>query len=140
MMKNKNLVVVLLLIVVAIFVAVYFFWLRPTTKPSSPTPIQPATIVDPTLPPEQLEIMANVINHEVKVSQSSITPRTITVKLYDQIQFYNETADKEIRVVGEEWGNIPLKPGENMTKSFTQAGTYAYQIDELGLSGEVIVE
>ena len=141
MTKNKNLAIIIFLILVAILAAAYFFWLKPiVTQPRNQVVNQVPTAINPTTPPEQQDIIAKIKNHSVRVSETSVSPQSLTVSLYDQIQFYNDTAAQEIRVVGEGWGNIPLKPGRNMTHSFTQAGTYSYQLDDLGLSGEIIVE
>lgn len=98
-----------------------------------------SSAIIPTKTPEEVKIISEMKTGQVNISDSEITPQNISVKLHDQIQFFNKSS-KLIKVAGESWGGVPLSPGENMTQAFDTAGTFAYSVSELSLTGKVTVE
>ncbi|MGB9911726.1 MAG: cupredoxin domain-containing protein [Microgenomates group bacterium] len=129
MVKNQKIILILAGLILLIVLVSGFFYFKSKKEnlpsaPSSQTPIvNPTTI--PTLTEEQKEIIANITTHTVKIENGKLNPETITIKVHDQVSWVNN--DKEVyQIKGEDWGNVPINPGENFTQAFDKPGTFSY--------------
>lgn len=102
-------------------------------------PVSP-TVALPTLSPEEKEIIANLQTHEVKIENGQLNPETLTIKLHDQVMWVNND-NKPHKITGENWGGVPIQPGESFTKKFDQEGTFSYSCAlQPELKGTIIVK
>ena len=72
----------------------------------------------PTLSEERKEIISKIETLVVEINEATITPQTLTIKLYDQVSFVNKSSSV-ISFIGEGWGNVPVGTGENFTQALT---------------------
>lgn len=141
---SKNLLVTLVVVGVIVIAGI---WLLTGSKKTSPAPAyqtNPAPAVQETSSPS-----AQVSQMKVTITSSGFTPQSITVKVGDTVIWVNQ--DSESHTVNSvvhpthlvypplNLGN--LKPGEEKSLSFPEAGTYKYH-DHLNpsLTGSVVVE
>lgn len=101
----------------------------PTGGKGTATPGQTGQIpTSPPLPtktPEEIKIISQIETKIVTIKNLKFEPETLTVKLHDQVAWKNEdTVDHKVK--GDNWGNVPIGPGENFTQAFDKAGTYSY--------------
>ncbi|MEX2722526.1 MAG: hypothetical protein Q6367_001420 [Candidatus Freyarchaeota archaeon] len=90
-----------------------------------PTNIPTKTKTPPTLSPQEIEIIKKIETYEVFIEEGKVTPKTLEIKVHDQVRWFNKD-NKIHQIVGEGWGNVPIAPGENFTRSFNQPGEYPY--------------
>lgn len=139
--KAKLPIIFVSLAVLIFAAAVYqtFIGSKKEKLPAGTLPPAGKTVIIPTKTPEEVKIISEMKTGQVNISDSEVTPQNISVKLHDQIQFFNKSS-KSIKVAGDNWGGVPLSPGENMTQAFDTAGTFSYSVPELNLTGQVTVE
>jgi len=108
-----------------------------TVPPQTLTPV-----VAPTKTPQEVKIISQIETKRVDIKEKSIEPNPITIKLHDQIQFYNSvSASQKISIIGTGWGGaIKFSFGDNLTQPFDKLGEFPYTIPELNLQGKVIVQ
>jgi plastocyanin len=114
--------------------------LTPTTQPTdfNQEIIQEESI--PTLSPEEIEIISKLETHVVTLENDSFSPQNLTIKHHDQVEWQNK--DQETyQIKGEEWGDVPIEPGESFTQAFDQVGVYSYSCPlHPDLTGTIVVE
>lgn len=150
--KNLPLILGIILVILLIVVGGGLYYLNSLkTKNSSKTSssVYPAptagqkmenTQLPPTLSPEEKEIIANLQTHEVKIENGKLNPETLTIKLHDQVMWVNNDT-KPHKIAGENWGGVPIQPGESFTQAFDQKGTFSYSCAlQPDLKGTIIVE
>ena len=79
----------------------------------------------PTKTPQELETISKIETKTVVIENLKFEPETLTVKLHDQVVWRNED-NVDHKVKGDNWGNVPIGPGENFTQAFDKPGTYPY--------------
>jgi len=102
------------------------------------TEVIPASI--PPLTSERREIISNLETHVVTVQNSSFSPQSLTIKLHDQVEWQNKDNETH-QIKGEDWGNVPIEPGESFTQAFETAGIFTYSCAlHLEMTGTIVVE
>lgn len=110
----------------------------PSTKNQNlPTP----RVVVPTKTPQEIEVISKMETKEIVIANDSLTPKALTIKAFDQVQFTNKS-DKTITIAGEGWSGSPLKAGRKAIRAFDQVGTFTYTVSGLtsSLTGKVVVK
>lgn len=120
-----------------------YFQNKPAKQPSvvPPTYTTPAVSEEiPTLSPERMEIIRELETHVVAIQNKSFSPPTLTIKLHDQVEWQNKDTET-FQIKGENWGNVPIEPGESFTRAFETAGTFSYSCAlHPETTGTIIVE
>ena len=94
----------------------------------------------PTLTPERIEIISKLETHIVTIQNNTLNPNTLTIKLHDQVEWQNKGSE-DYQIKGEDWGNVPIAPGESFTQAFETAGTFSYSCAlHPELTGTIIVQ
>ncbi|PIS13891.1 hypothetical protein COT65_01720 [Candidatus Shapirobacteria bacterium CG09_land_8_20_14_0_10_47_13] len=98
-------------------------------SPGTTTPGQnelaPTSPPLPTKTAEEIKIISQIETKVVTIKNFKFDPETLTVKLHDQVVWKNQdTVNHQIK--GNNWGNVPIGPGENFTQAFDKAGTFPY--------------
>lgn len=94
----------------------------------------------PTLSPEEKEIISKLENHVVVIEDQSFDPKDLTIKPHDQVEWQNEDGET-YQIKGDDWGDVPIEPGESFTQAFATPGTYTYGcLLHPDLSGTIIVK
>lgn len=79
----------------------------------------------PTKTPEEIKIISQIETKIVTIKNLKFEPETLTIKLHDQVVWKNQDTVNH-KVKGDNWGNVPIGPGENFTQAFDKVGTYSY--------------
>jgi len=112
---------------------------------TEPVPVIPVENVDkeefifPTKAPEEIELISQVETNSVEITETAITPTSLTIKPHDQVFFSNKTK-VEIKIVGKNWGGIPIGTGENMSQPFNEKGEFNYKIEGLEVELEGVIK
>lgn len=144
LVKNKFNPLPMVLVILLILIlagAVYFFYLDKISQEKAKTPPGQAEPIEaPTLTPERIEIVQKLEEYVVTIQNQQFSPSTLTIKANDQVKWENK--DNEVyQIKGDNWGNIPLRPGKNFTQAFEKPGTYSYSCAlHPELAGTIIVE
>lgn len=79
----------------------------------------------PTKTPEEIKIISQIETKIITIKNLKFEPETLTIKLHDQVVWKNlDSVDHKIK--GDDWGNVPIGPGENFTQAFDKAGAFSY--------------
>jgi len=102
----------------------------PSSLKEAPTPKEIPTSAEkqaapPTLSPEQIEVISKIETHTVEIANGQFNPSTLNIKTHDQVMWQNKDG-KTHKIIGENWGNVPIENGENFTQAFDTPGTYPY--------------
>lgn len=120
---------------------------QPLTEPTEverqvvPSPIlTPEREEIPTLTPERKEIISKIETHTVTIQNRTFSPASLTIKLHDQVEWQNKDSET-YKIKGEDWGNVPIEPGESFSQAFETAGTYSYSCAlHPEMTGTIVVE
>lgn len=142
--KKTIIIIAVLLLLVGGGGLFIYFQRKPAKQPSVVTPpafTTPAVSEEiPTLSPERIEIISKLETHVVVIQNKSFSPPTLTIKLHDQVEWQNKDTET-FQIKGENWGNVPIEPGESFTQSFETAGTFSYSCAlHPEITGTIVVE
>ena len=149
--KTLATLVILLFIIVAISIGTREYLSLSSKKLSTePTEVErqvvPSPILTPereeipTLTPEKKEIISKLETHIVIIQNKSFSPANLTIKLHDQVEWQNKDSET-YKIKGEDWGNVPIEPGESFSQAFETAGTFTYSCAlHPDLTGTIVVE
>lgn len=144
--KTLATLVILLFIIVAISVGTREYLSLSSKKLSTePTEVERQVVPEgrvatPTFTPEKKEIISKLETHIVIIQNKSFSPANLTIKLHDQVEWQNKDSET-YKIKGEDWGNVPIEPGESFTQAFETAGTFSYSCAlHPELSGTIVVE
>jgi len=114
-------------------------WLKQKIATQESLRPKPTIAPPPTLSPEEIEIVEKITTHTVKIQNNQVSPPTLKIKLYDQVEWVNKD-DHDHQIKGENWGNVLIGPEESFTQAFEQEGTYPYSCKLVPtLKGTIIV-
>lgn len=97
----------------------------PAPQPAGQPGQVPTSPPLPTKTPQELEIISKIETKTVTIKNLKFEPETLTIKLHDQVVWKNQDSIDH-KVKGNDWGNVPIGPGENFTQAFDKTGTYSY--------------
>lgn len=143
--EKKILIVGIVVAMVIVAGAVFVTQIMPSAPkieaPSTLAPVEEEPVEEiPTLTPERIEIISKIETHEVSIQNNTLNPATLTIKLHDQVMWKNNGSE-DYQIVGEDWGNVPIAPGESFTQAFEEAGTFTYSCAlHPELTGTIIVQ
>lgn len=131
---------VLVLIVSSTLLISYRQKTTPQKPTPTPTPSQSPQIAPLSLAPEKIEIIQKMETRQVSIKSTGFEPPELRVKVHDQVTWTNDD-NKNHKVSGEGWGNVPIAAGGKYTKAFEKAGTFSYSCSlQPTLKGKIIVE
>ncbi len=125
-----------------LILAPLFFLFTYKLLPKNQKKIEPAPVnfVPPTLSLEEEKIAEKISTHKVTIKNSKLYPEILEIKTHDQVIWENED-DFSYTIKGQDWGNVPLEPGEKYTQAFDQSGNFTYTLSpNIPLQGVIVVQ
>lgn len=135
--KNTLVLVAVLALLVTGLLGYYLYSInqKGAIPESTETPSQlnvaeePTAPVIPTRTAEEIKIIAQIKDYNIDITKEGFSPSSVEIKVHDQVFFINK--DSVVRKVkGENWGGVPIGPGERFVQSFDQPGTYDFTDEE----------